>query len=358
MDTPLAKLRRALAEKDLPAILVSDAIDVGYLTGFTGSFGYALVTPEGGAFLTDSRYTVQAGEQVRDLEVRTFGTPKSGADFLAEQVQALGVDRIAFQPSVAYGTWAQWAEKFAPVALVPGGDLLGPIRMVKSDDEIARIRAACRLADACFDHVVRLIQPGVAEYDIGLEIEFFFRRHGAGLAFEPIVVSGPNSAKPHGRPGERKLQSGDFVTMDFGATLDGYNSDITRTVVVGAATERHEALYARVLEAQVASIEALRPGANGRDADRLAREILDRDGADWSRHFGHSLGHGLGRNVHDPGRLSVSADQPIEVGQVWTVEPGVYLDGWGGLRIEDDVLVTADGPEVLTHSPKHLMVLP
>lgn len=357
VETPITRLRQALVEKDLPAILVSDPVNVGYLTGFTGSFGYALITPDGGRFLTDSRYTVQAADEVNDLEVATFGTPKSGIDFILDHIQALNLTRVGFEPSVTYGTWESWRDRLSPIELVPAGDLVGPLRLIKSPEEVTLIRAACHLADACFAHISRLIQPGAVEYDIGLEIEFYFRRHGASLAFDPIVVSGPNSAKPHGKPGERKLAPGDFVTLDFGACLKGYNSDITRTLVVSPATDRHTEIYNRVLEAQVASIEALRPGANGRDIDVLAREILDRDGANLSRYFGHSLGHGLGRSVHDTGRLSVSADQPIAAGQVWTIEPGVYIEGWGGVRIEDDVLVTENGPEVLTHSPKELLAL-
>jgi Xaa-Pro aminopeptidase len=201
-----------------------------------------------------------------------------------------------------------------------------------------------------------MIQPGVSEYDIGLEIEFFFRRSGAEVGFAPIVASGPNSARPHAHPTERKLAVGDFVTLDIGCKLDGYNSDMTRTFVVGEASDRHREIYDLVLKAEVECIEMLKPGANGRDVDGRAREILDEK--DLAKYFGHSLGHGLGRAVHDYGRLHISADQPIEVGQVWTVEPGVYIEGFGGVRIEDDVLVTENGPKILTHYPKDLRILP
>lgn len=353
----LARARGKLAELDVPALLVSDIGNVQWLTGFTGSSGSVIVTPDGGAFLTDSRYAIQAKQQVTGIDAFTFATPTQYQDFLAGHVRRLGLKRLGFEDTVTVRTLGQWREALEEVEWVPTKDALQPFRMIKTPEELAKIRAACALADACFEHIQRMLRPGVAEYDIGLDIEFFFRRHGAKLAFPPIVVGGPNSAKPHGEPGDRPLQDEDFVTLDFGAMLDGYCSDMTRTVVIGKATGRHRLIYDRVLEAEVRCIEAMRPGANGKDVDRLAREILDRDGADLSQHFGHSLGHGLGKAVHDAGRLSVTADQPIEVGQVWTIEPGVYIDGFGGVRIEDDIVITETGCEVLTHSPKELLEL-
>jgi Xaa-Pro aminopeptidase len=182
------------------------------------------------------------------------------------------------------------------------------LRKIKTDAEINKIREACRLGDACMQRALSMVQVGVSEYDIGLDIEFFFRKNGAAIGFDPIVASGPNSAKPHARPSERKIQRGDFVTIDLGCTLDGYSSNIL-------------------------------------------------DEKDLGQFFGHSLGHGLGRAVHDPGRLHFTADEPLTVGQVWTVEPGVYIEDFGGVRIEDDVVITASGPEILTSTPKELTVV-
>jgi Xaa-Pro aminopeptidase len=227
--------------------------------------------------------------------------------------------------------------------------------MVKTSEEITKMRAACALADACYTHVLRMIQVGVTEYDIALDIEFYFRRHGAELAFSPIVVSGERSARPHGIPSEKKLEKGDFVTMDFGAKLDGYCSDLTRTVVVGEATDRHKDVYEAVLAAQMAAIEGIKPGMQTKDVDAIARELLAEK--DLAQFFGHGLGHGLGSVVHDVGRMGPSATDVVEKGQVWTMEPGVYIPGFGGVRIEDDVVVTETGCEVLTHSPKHLQVV-
>jgi Xaa-Pro aminopeptidase len=242
------------------------------------------------------------------------------------------------------------------IDLVPLNNFVSPLRMVKSADEVAKIRAACGITDACFEHVQRMIQPGVSEYDIALDMEFFIRRQGAGIAFEMIVASGERSARPHGRASERKLQAGEFLTMDFGATYQGYHSDITRTVVVGPATDRHEEIYAQVLKCQLAALDAMKPGVLARDVDAVARRVLDEKGL--AHYFGHGLGHGLGRLVHDAGRMNTSSTDILEPGQVWTVEPGVYIEGWGGVRIEDDVVVTEDGIDILTKAPKQLIVLP
>lgn len=344
-----------MAEMDVPALLVSEIGNVQWLTGFTGSFGYVVVTPDDAVFLTDSRYTIQARDEV-DLPCESYASPRKPEELLREQVERMGIRDMRFEPTAAYGTVEKWRGALDGVALGAAPEnLVPPLRMVKTAEEIERIAAACALADACLRHVERLIQPGVAEYDIGLEIEFFFRRNKAAVGFEPIVASGPNSARPHARPSERKLEPGDFVTLDLGCSLDGYNSDITRTFVVGKASERQREIYDQVLRALTESVAALVVGANGKDIDARAREILDE--RELAQYFGHSLGHGLGRSVHDAGRLHMSADQPIEAGQVWTVEPGVYVEGFGGVRIEDDVVVTPEGPRVLTHYPRELQEL-
>jgi Xaa-Pro aminopeptidase len=352
MDHVSRLLERMLAA-DLPALLISHIGNVQWLTGFTGSFGLVVLTPSQGIFITDSRYTIQAQEQIQGLTIRSFANPTTSAEALLGALKEAGVSRIGFEKSMTYANWEDWTQKLTGIELIPTADLISPLRMVKTPEELERLREACKLADATMEHALRMIQPGVREYDIGLDVEFFIRRNGAAIAFEPIVVSGPNSARPHGRPGERRLQAGDFVTLDLGAKLDGYNSDITRTVVVGKASDRQREIYNRVLEAQLAAIAALRPGANGREVDALARRKL----GDLAAHFGHGLGHGLGRDVHDAGGLSPTRDQPIEAGQVWTVEPGVYIEGFGGVRIEDDVIVTDESPEVITHTPKVLLEL-
>ncbi len=346
-----------MAEAGFDALLLSEITNVGWATGFKGSSGWALVLPSGGRFLTDSRYTLAAQEEVKELPSHTYANPVTPTQFLKSQIEALGIQKLGFESQyVTYATYSDWAKAFAPVELVPAPDLVMPLRMVKTPDEVGRIRKACRLTDACLEHVTRMIQVGVTEYDIALEIEFYFRRNGAELAFSPAVVSGERSARPHGKPSERMLQRGDFVTLDFGAKVDGYCADMTRTFVVEEASDRHREIYNQVLRAEVEAIEAMRPGIPAKEVDALSRRILAEK--DLAQYFGHGLGHGLGRVVHDGGRMSPSGEDVLAPGQVWTVEPGVYIEGFGGVRIEDDVVVTESGVEVLTHSPKELTILP
>ncbi len=349
------RVQGAMAQAGWEAIFVSQPGSVQWLSDFTGSFGYAVVTPDQAVFVTDSRYAIQANQQVSDLEVRSFGSPTTIYEVLTDVFAKLGVGRLGFETGMSYSAWETWTSKFPTLEFAPMGDLIPGLMKIKTDEEVALIREACKLGDACMQRAISMVQVGVSEYDIGLDIEFYFRRNGAAIGFEPIVASGPNSAKPHARPSERKIERGDFVTIDLGCTLGGYSSDLTRTVVVGEASDRHKEIYEQVLRAEVECCQMLVSGANGRDVDQHARNVLDEK--QLAKYFGHSLGHGLGRAVHDPGRLHFSADEPLQVGQVWTVEPGVYIEGFGGVRVEDDVWISPTGPEILTSTPKALLVV-
>lgn len=352
----LERLRMRLKEKGAPAAMISNIDNVRWATGFTGSSGLVVLDERNGVFITDSRYDQQAREQVPDLDVYIYSNPQTMTQAAAEFAKQFGANSVAFESEhVSFASYKNFEKEFNGVALEPVEGLAGPLRMVKTSDEIDKMRKACALADACYSHVLRMIQRGVTEYDIALDIEFYFRRNKAELAFAPIVVSGERSARPHGIPSEKKLERGDFVTMDFGAKLDGYCSDLTRTVVVGEATARHEEVYEAVLTAQMAAIEGIKPGMDAKDVDAIARDILAEK--DLAQYFGHGLGHGLGSVVHDMGRMGPTSTDKVEVGQVWTMEPGVYIPGFGGVRIEDDVVVTETGCELLTHSPKHLQVV-
>lgn len=353
----LDNLRSRLDDIGTDAILLTHMDNVRWSSGFTGSSAGIVLTGTGGAFVTDSRYTQQAAEQVPELDVVIYKSPQSMAEALADQAKSRNVKRLAFESEyVSVASHKTFSEAFNGIELVPFEGIAMPLRMVKTTEEVARIRDACALADACYDHIIRMIQPGVTEYDIALDIEFYFRRSQAELAFSPIVVSGERSARPHGIPSEKKLEVGDFVTMDFGAKLNGYCSDLTRTVVVGEASDRHRAVYEAVLEAQIEGLAAIRPGIPAKDADAAARDVLAKHGL--AEYFGHGLGHGLGSVVHDGGRMGPTSTDTLAVGQVWTVEPGAYIPDFGGVRIEDDVVVTEDGCEILTHAPKHLQTLP
>jgi Xaa-Pro aminopeptidase len=352
----IEKLRKELATRELESALVTQMVNVRYLTGFSGSFGQAIVTPTQNVLVTDSRYTIQAGEQCKGWDVRSFQSPVKGIDFLKDTIAELGVGALAFEADfVTYDAWERWRGALNGVELKPVTNLVNKLRQVKDEDEIAALARACALTDACFSHILPKVQENVTEGDIALEIEFYFRRQGADIAFSSIVVSGERSARPHGTPSEKRLQRGDFVTMDFGGKLDGYSGDITRTVVIGEASEQHRHIYHAVLEAQMAAIEALAVGKPGAQIDQLSRDVLARHGL--AQYFGHGLGHGLGLEVHDGLLLSQASDTVLEPGMVLTVEPGVYIEGFGGCRIEDDVVMRDSGPELLTKSDKSLMVV-
>jgi Xaa-Pro aminopeptidase len=247
-------------------------------------------------------------------------------------------------------------EKLAPAELVALGDV-DRVRWVKDDLEIAAIQRAAEISDAGFAHMLTVLRPGMTEAGAAVEFETFMRRAGAErLSFELVFASGPRSALPHGRATDRVMAVGDFVTLDFGPVCDGYTSDCTRTVVLGRSDERQRTVYALVLEAQRQAIAAVRAGASSRGVDAAARSVIEAAG--YGQAFGHGLGHGIGLEVHEGPTLSPRADLALEPGMVVTIEPGVYVPGWGGVRIEDDVVVTAEGCRVLTHAPKELIVLP
>lgn len=352
---PLDRLRAEMDASGDQALYISTPMNLRWLTGFSGSSGVALVTQSEALFITDSRYTIQAGNEVTNMPVYSYASPQTLMGFVDEQASKLGIKKMGFEQNLTYSEVEGLKETLNSIEWFAAKNHIPELRKIKSPDEIEKIKQACKLADACLAHVSRVIQVGVTEYDINLEVEFFYRRSGAELAFDPIVVSGPNSAKPHGSASERKLQSGDFFTIDCGGRLNGYNSDITRTWVIGDATARHEEIYNQVLKAEEECCKALEVGKTGIEIDTLARDILAEK--DLAQYFGHGLGHGLGLDVHDPGGLSQRSKDTMQAGMVMTVEPGVYIEGFGGVRIEDDVLVTDSGPDILTHYPKELTVV-
>lgn len=352
--TRIERLRHAIKAAGHEALLVTQSENVRYLTGFTGSFGSAIITHTQAIFITDSRYAIQACEQCADFDVRWFQAPTEQLEFLGAQLQSFAINRLGFESTaVTVALLERWQQKLPEVKFEPAPDLIAPLRLVKDESEVARIRDAVGIVDAGFRHIQRLLQVGAVEYDIALELEFFIRRHSAQIGFPPIVVSGHRSALPHGSPSEKRIVNGDLVTLDFGACKAGYNSDITRTVIVGSASDETRRIYGAVLEAQARALDAMKPGARASEVDGIARESLAAHGL--AKHFGHGLGHSLGIGVHDGAALNPTSTVVLEAGQVWTVEPGVYIEGFGGVRIEDDVLLNDHGIEVLTQSPKELL---
>lgn len=348
------RLRAQLGALEVDALLVTNLTNVRYLTGFSGTNGQALVWDTGAVFMSDPRYRARAQEIVRTAEVVIY--PDRLTDALGDRLRSAGVNRLGFEASTM-----TVAERDKLVPRLEGAELVGTdgavegLRRAKDDDEIEAVRRAARLADEAFEWVLGRIEPGRAERDVALDLEVRMRSEGAEeVSFEPIVGSGPLSAHIHHTPGERTLERGDLVLLDFGARASGYCSDLTRTVVLGEPTAEMQEVYALVLEAQSRGIGAVAAGADGRTVDASARDFLARRGC--AEEFAHGLGHGVGLDIHEAPRLSKTSEDTLVEGDIVTVEPGLYRDDWGGIRIEDCVLVTKEGAEVLGRAPKDELV--
>ncbi|WP_040951369.1 M24 family metallopeptidase [Gorillibacterium massiliense] len=352
-QTRLDKLRVKLAESGLDALFVTNPFNRRYLTGFTGTSGYVLITADEAWFLTDFRYTEQAAEQVRDFSI-VMHKP-AVIETVKELLDAAKIKRLAFeQGDLIYGTYLDYSAKLGDITLIPTSNLVEGLRDIKDEEEIAVLEEAADLADKTFTHILGYLKPGITEWDVALEMEMFMRKNGAASSsFDTIIASGERSALPHGVASSRVLHGDEFVTMDYGALYKGYCSDITRTVVLGKATEKHREIYKIVLEAQLTCLAGLKPGMTGQEGDALARDVIAKAG--YGDRFGHGTGHGIGLEIHENPRLGKLSDTVLKPGMVVTVEPGIYLPGFGGVRIEDDVVVTETGIRVITKSTKELL---
>jgi len=345
----LDAVRSWMADEGLDALLISSAPNVRYLTGFAGEG--LLVVDEGGLLCTDSRYRVQAAEEAPDVECAAAGGHLEQA---IERLRQVGAGRIGFRGQhLTYASWQTMSEKLDGVELVACDDEIGRLRAVKEQVEIGLIERAAGVADEAFAQWRAELEPGVTEREAALELERLMVLGGAEKAsFDVIVAGGPNGAKPHASPGAREIGEGDLVVVDWGAKVDGYCSDCTRTVIAREPDDRQGEVWGAVREAQCAAIEAVAAGALCRDVDAVARDLLRERG--WEKEFGHGLGHGVGLQVHERPTLSQRSEDTLEPGMVITVEPGVYIEGWGGVRLEELVLVTQDGPRALTGAPYDL----
>ena len=349
------RLIEKLADAGVDLVLVTDLINVRYLTGYTGSNGLALIGPDTRVFITDFRYVEQAAEQVDS----SFDRRRAPQDLLEAIGQALpgGDLRLGFEEAhLSVREHARLGELVPErVELVGVQGVVEGLRAVKEPGEVAAIRAATALADEAFEHLVAGGLVGRTERELAVELEFDMRRRGAERpSFEPIVAAGPHGALPHASPRDVVVRSGDMVVIDWGAQLEGYCSDCTRTVAAGAGTEHGAEIYRLVLDAQLGALDAVAPGAGGREVDAVARQIIEAAG--HGEHFGHGLGHGVGLDIHEAPRLAQRSESVLEAGNVVTVEPGVYLPGDLGVRIEDLVVVTDSGREILTSLSKELTV--
>lgn len=355
----IERVRALFDQAGCDALLVTTPNNIRYLTGFTGSSSLLLVRPDELVFVTDGRYGDQADEQLQEAGVEArieIGTVKVQQERLA--AAAAGVARLGLE--AANVTWARQrafaAEWFADAELVPTEGVIESLRQVKDAGELARMEEAARVADEALAQVKPLLLEGPAERDFALELDFTMRRLGATRpSFETIVASGSNGAKPHARPGDRRIRPGELVVLDFGAMVDGYCSDMTRTVCVGdPADPTARRMYDVVIESQARGVAAVRPGVLGSEVDKACRDAIAEAG--WADAFVHSTGHGVGLDIHEAPWVASTATASLVAGNVVTVEPGVYLPAHGGVRIEDTLVVTDDGPRALTRSPKDLIV--
>ena len=346
------KLRRLVRKSDAGALLVTSFTNVTYLTGFTGDDSYLLVLPKGEVLLTDPRYTTQLEEECPGLELEIRPPGVTMMDAIRRTVGHAKVEKLGVEgASMTVGLRDQIASELSKVELVSTSSLVEQLRIVKDKDEIVEIRQAVWYAEKAFGVLRATLRPDDTEKKVADDLEYQLRMYGAkGAAFPPIIAVGARAALPHARPTNKRIGEDGFVLVDWGANGGLYNSDLTRVLVTGKISPKLERIYRVVLNAQEQAIAAIRPGASCEEVDQVAREIITKAG--FGRNFGHGLGHGLGLQVHEAPRLSAKQPLKLEPGMVVTVEPGIYLPEWGGVRIEDDVLVTKSGHDVLTSVPK------
>jgi Xaa-Pro aminopeptidase len=353
----IERLRAAMIDKQLDAFLLSSPENRTYYSGFRGSAGYLWITPTDAMLATDFRYTEQAAIQATDYRVVRIA---GGLDWFEEALADSGVRRIGIEDSAMtvsfYNSLKGKLEKRDPTPeLITTEGIASQLRAVKEPEELAVIQRAIDLADQAMDAISEQLRPGLTEREVAWMLEKHMRENGAdALSFETIIASGPNGAKAHHHPSERKLEMGDGVVIDMGALYDGYCSDITRTFVLGKASDQFRKIYDIVLAAQEIAEATARAGMTGTDVDGLARAVISKAG--YGDDFGHSLGHGIGIAVHEMPGVGPNSPGAIEDGMVFSVEPGIYLTGWGGVRIEDLVVMENGSPRVLTHAHKRDVV--
>jgi Xaa-Pro aminopeptidase len=347
------RLRARLAPVDLVGLLVTKPVNVRYLTGFAGSYGALLLLHDRTVFFTDRRYERQAW-QVDDAEV-----VMAPGDLITAVIGVLGTDGdgLGFEPGgLTWGTGQRLRTLLPGRAVVPAPELVEELREIKEDEELAAIREAARIGTEALPQILGGLRAGVTEREVARELEIRLRRLGAdGPAFDPVVAFGEQAAEPHHHPGDRELRRGDLVVLDFGGRIEGYHSDMTRTVVLGTASARQREVYQLVRQAQEAGLAALRHGVRGGEVDHACRQVITEAG--FGDAFSHPSGHGIGLEIHEAPWVRPGGSGRIAAGTPVTVEPGVYLPGFGGVRIEDLAVVRPDGHELLTTAPKELLEL-
>ena len=353
----LLKIREKLIDKDLDAVLITDEKNQRYASGFAFTDGAVLITRERAFLFTDSRYIEAAEKTVStDIELRLAGAGKRLSELIKAELDACGARALGAEEfSMPHGQYLEY-EKRLERELIPCQSIFYELRAAKDEKEQAHMREAQAIAEKALDDVLRIIRPSVTERDIAAEITYRLLKHGGeGNSFDPIAVSGANSSMPHGVPSDKPVENGDFVTMDFGCVKNGYCSDMTRTVAVGHVTEEMKNVYDTVLRAQRAGIKAARTGVTGAQIDGAARQVISEAG--YGDFFGHAFGHSLGLDIHEAPTAAPSAEDPMPDGAVISAEPGIYLPGRFGVRIEDVLILRAGGCENITQASKELIIL-
>ncbi|MCR4839275.1 MAG: aminopeptidase P family protein [Eubacterium sp.] len=370
----MKRLTEMMTDRGLQGILITDAYSLRYYTGFRGGEGVALCTvnsarsedavgEEAGSeaiLYVDSRYTEAAGQETEKaghgFSVREYNHDAPLFDQLRAQLAAAHAEEVGFEDrSMICSTFSKYHKELG-VKLVPLEDALLIPRQIKTEQELELLKKAESIGDLAFSHILKFLKPGITELEVAAELEYSMKKNGAeGLSFDTIVASGLHSSMPHAIPTEKKLEKGDFVTMDFGCIYQGYCSDMTRTVVIGKASEEQRKIHHTVLQAQLKAMEGLRPGMRCRDVDKIARDYI-RD-AGYGEYFGHGLGHSVGLYIHESPALNTRDETFLVPGMIETIEPGIYVPGFGGVRIEDMGVVAESGYRSFAHSPKELIEL-
>ena len=350
------RVRKIFDTTGAGALFITDPHNVGYISGFMGE-GMLYLSRNRNVIITDSRYTEAAARQ-SDFEIIEEKNSHRRVNILRECISSDGIDIVGYEDNyMKCSEFSRYANGLQEVQQwLPLENQINAIRRIKTPEELECLAKAEAVGDAAFADILNILKPGMTELETAAELEYRMKKHGAqGLSFDTIIASGLNSSMPHAVPGNKKLETGDFVTMDFGCVIDGYCSDMTRTVVLGKADEKQKEIYSIVLRAQTEALSVLKAGMKGSEVDAVARNIIRAAG--YGAYFGHGLGHSVGLYIHEDPRLSPTDDTVLEENMIETVEPGIYVPGFGGVRIEDMVVVTADGCRNLAHSPKELIEL-
>ena len=354
----IARIQRQLVEKNLDALLITDEKNQRYAAGFPITDGAVVVTREKAYLITDSRY-IEAAEKAVDpcVTVQLFDGQHPLMARIAAALKENKVERLGGEEQkLSYGAYLAYQKRLG-CELLPAQEILTTLRASKSEEEIRSMIRAQRISEKALEETLQIIRPGMTEKEVAAELVYRMLRHGSeGNSFDPIVVTGEKTSMPHGVPGDKVIQPGDFITMDFGSLSDGYCSDMTRTVAVGSATEEMKNIYDIVLRAQLAGIAAARAGIPGKVIDGAARKVIEDAG--YGPYFGHGFGHSLGLDIHEPPFAGPRGEAPMAENDLCSAEPGIYLPGRFGVRIEDVMIIRADGAEVITKAPKmELLVL-